>query len=91
MFASDRSIERLIREEFAEQLPAGFAERIAAQAFADEPGLFWTLVSRLSARASVALAAVSIGLLLFGTVGDGPGVIDSIDSYISSFDLTSLL
>ena len=91
MFVSDRSIERLIREEFAEPLPAGFAERIAAQAFATEPGLIWTLIARLSARASVALAAASIALLRYGSVGDRPGMIDAIEGYISSFDFTALL
>ena len=88
---SDDSLDRLIRDEIDRSLPLGFAERVAVIAMTTDPNPFWSLLLRLSGRATIALTGVSAVLLAIGLLGDGPGLIEAVNDYVASFDPLALL
>lgn len=80
---SEKFIDDLIRNEYDRSLPLGFAERVAALAMERSQNLLWELLSQFTPRFGVALSAVALVLFLFGVVGEGPGLVESIANYSS--------
>ncbi|MBS1913643.1 MAG: hypothetical protein JST22_16770 [Bacteroidetes bacterium] len=80
----DKSIERILKEAFPQELPYGFAERVAYNAMrAGGTVTIWDLLLRLSPRTSLAFGAMAAVLLVFGVAGSGPGVFDAVTNYSS--------
>ena len=83
MFLSEKYLDDLIRQEYRDPLPLGFAERVASLAMERSEGAFWGLLLQLSPRFGLAAGALALVLLVLGATGEGPGIFESISNYAS--------
>lgn len=84
-------IDEILREGYAPELPYGFAERVAAQAFAvGEPVGIWDLLLSFSPRTSLALGALTVILVVLGVAGPGPSLDESVEQYAAQSTLIEL-
>jgi hypothetical protein len=84
-------IDEILRDGYAPELPYGFAERVAAQAFAaGEQNSIWDLLLSFSPRATLALGAVTMILVMLGLAGPGPSFNESVDQYAAQSTLIEL-
>jgi hypothetical protein len=78
---SEKSIERILRGDYAPELPYGFAERVARNAMVEGTSAFWELLLSLTPSTGLALGALGLLLVVLGFAGSGPGLFESIDHY----------
>jgi hypothetical protein len=86
----NKSIEQILKNAFPQELPYGFAERVARAAMAQGERAIWDLLLNLTPRAGIAIGAVATLLLLLGLLGEGPGLFESITEYNSFSSLIPL-
>lgn len=79
---SRQTIEQIMRQSYAPQLPYGFAERVARVVMSPEgKSTVWDLMLNFSPRISLALGVAATTLLVLGFTGSGPHIIDAIDQF----------
>lgn len=87
----DKSIEKILREAFPQELPYGFAERVAFNALRQGAGAsIWDVLLRLSPRVSLAFGAMAAVILVVGVLGDGPSMLDALTNFDSYSNFISL-
>lgn len=84
-------IEDILRDGYTPELPYGFAERVAASAFAvpAQNGL-WDLLLALSPRTTIAFGALTMLVVILGLAGPGPSIDESVDQYAAQSTLIEL-
>ena len=87
---SEKYIDGILKEEHEYLLPIGFAERVATLAMASSAPSIWDLLLRLTPRAGMAFGAAAVLLVVVGSVGDGPNLIESISGFASLTELFPL-
>ncbi len=84
---SKRPIEQILREAFRPELPYGFPERVAYVAFTQGRATIWDLLVTMSPRTGLAFGLIAVILVLFSMVGEGPGLIESLNAYVDVYSL----
>lgn len=87
----EKSIERVMRQEFPSELPYGFAERVARAVLGERAtATVWDFLLRLTPSTGLALGGAVAVLLIMSFTGSGPGVLESVTHYDSYSTFISL-
>ncbi len=78
---SEQSIEKLMRDAYAPNLPYGFAERVALLAMTEQKVSLWDLLLGMTPKVGLAVGAFATILMLIGFTGEGPNPFAAISHY----------
>ena len=77
------TVDKVLRESYAPELPYGFAERVARAAMAEVHASFLSIILSWTPQTTLAMGTAAIALFVFGMTGSGPNVFESISNYAS--------